>query len=160
MKSESKITSFLKEFFFLSNTDCDKNKYIMVTIISFLCVCVCVCAHVHGLLLFQLLKLCLTLSRPHGLYSPPDSSAHGISQARILEWVATSFSRGSSRPRDQTCVSCLAGRFFTIWATGKPHAHGWFRVKSFIWLLKNWALPAEDDCPKFRGRPQGCRLRV
>ena len=39
-----------------------------------------------------------------------------ILQARILEWVAISFSRGSSQPRDQTLVSCIAGRFFTIWA--------------------------------------------
>ena len=44
---------------------------------------------------------------------PPGPSVHGIFQARILEWVAISFSRRSSRPRDQTCVSCLAGRFFT-----------------------------------------------
>ena len=46
-------------------------------------------------------------------YSPQGSSVHGISQARILEWVAISFSRGSSRPRDQNCISCLAGGFFT-----------------------------------------------
>ena len=51
--------------------------------------------------------------QPHGLY-PPGSSVHGILQARILEWVAIPFSRGSSRPRDQTWVSCIAGRFFTI----------------------------------------------
>ena len=49
--------------------------------------------------------------------SPPGSSVHGILQARILEWVAISFSRGSSQPRDQTRVSCTAGRFFTDWAT-------------------------------------------
>ena len=42
--------------------------------------------------------------------SPPDSSIHGILQARILEWVAISFSRGSSRPRDRTQVSHIAGR--------------------------------------------------
>ena len=48
--------------------------------------------------------------------SPPGSSVHGISQARILEWVAVSFSRGSSQTRDQTGVS-IAGRFFTIRAT-------------------------------------------
>ena len=41
------------------------------------------------------------------------SSVHGILQARILEWVAIFFSRGSSRPRNQTQVSCNAGRFFT-----------------------------------------------
>ena len=45
------------------------------------------------------------------------SSVHGILQARILEWVANPFSRGSSWPRDQTPVSCITGGFFTIWAT-------------------------------------------
>ena len=45
--------------------------------------------------------------------SLPGSSVHGISQARILELVAISFSRRSSRPRNQTQVSCIAGRFFT-----------------------------------------------
>ena len=40
-------------------------------------------------------------------YSPPGSSIHGIVQARILEWVSFSFSRGSSRPRDQTRISCI-----------------------------------------------------
>ena len=46
----------------------------------------------------------------------------GILQARILEWVAMPFSRGSSQPRDQTQVSCTAGRFFTIWATREAHS--------------------------------------
>ena len=45
------------------------------------------------------------------------SSVHGILQARILEWVAIPFSRGSSQHRDWTWVSCIAGRFLTIWAT-------------------------------------------
>ena len=49
--------------------------------------------------------------------SQPGSSVHGIFQARILEWVAISFSRGSSRPRDQTQVSYVVGRRFTIWVT-------------------------------------------
>ena len=51
--------------------------------------------------------------------SPPGSSVHGISQARILEWVAISYSRGSSHPRDWTQDSHIAGagRFFTSWAT-------------------------------------------
>ena len=55
--------------------------------------------------------------------SPPGSSVHGIFQARILEWVAISFSRGSSQPRDRTesLVSpSLAGRFFTTEPPGKP----------------------------------------
>ena len=46
----------------------------------------------------------------------PTSSLHEILQARILEWVAISFSRGSSWPRDPTQVSCIAGRFFIVWA--------------------------------------------
>ena len=49
--------------------------------------------------------------------SLPGFSVHGIFQARILEWVAVSFSRGSSQPRDRTRVSCIVGRHFTIRAT-------------------------------------------
>ena len=56
-------------------------------------------------------KSCLTLCDPMD-YSPPGSSVHGISQARILEWIAISFSRGSSPSRDGTGVSCMAGGFF------------------------------------------------
>ena len=58
-------------------------------------------------------QLCLTLYDPMDC-SLPGSSIHGILQARILEWVAIPFSRASSQPRDQTLVSCSAGRFFTI----------------------------------------------
>ena len=61
-------------------------------------------------------QLCPTLCDPMD-DSPPGSSVYGISQARILEWVAIPFSRGSSLPRDWTQVSCFAGRIFTIWAT-------------------------------------------
>ena len=49
--------------------------------------------------------------------SLPGSSVHGVLQARILEWVAIPFSRGSSQPTDQTQFSDIAGRFFTIWTT-------------------------------------------
>ena len=56
------------------------------------------------------------------LCSPPGSSVHGISQARLLEWVAISFSRGSSQPRDWTQVSLIAGGFFTSWATRKAYS--------------------------------------
>ena len=52
---------------------------------------------------------------PQG-YSPPGSSVHGTFQARILESVVTPFSRGSSWPMDQTQVSCITGRFLTLWA--------------------------------------------
>ena len=50
-------------------------------------------------------------------YSSPGSSVHGFLQTRIMEWVAISFSRGSSQPRDGTWVSYIAGRFFTVWIT-------------------------------------------
>ena len=59
---------------------------------------------------------CLTLCDPMDS-NLPGSSIHGIPQARIVEWAAISFSRGSSPPRDPTQISCIAGRFFTIWAT-------------------------------------------
>ena len=49
--------------------------------------------------------------------SPPGSSVHGILQARTLQWVAMPSSRRSSRPKDQTQVSCIAGGFFPVWAT-------------------------------------------
>ena len=65
---------------------------------------------------------CLTLCDPKDC-SSPGSSVHGILQARILEWVAISFSRASSRPRDRTRVSRIAGRLFTIWATREAHIH-------------------------------------
>ena len=56
------------------------------------------------------IQLCLTLC------DPMDCWVHGILQARILEWVAFPFSRGSSQPRDQTQASRIAGRFFNSWA--------------------------------------------
>ena len=63
-----------------------------------------------------LAQSCRTLCDPvEG--SVPGSAVHGIFLARILEWVAISFSRGSSQPRDWTQVSCIADRCFTVWAT-------------------------------------------
>ena len=59
---------------------------------------------------------CLTLCDPMDC-SLPGSSVHGIFQARILEWIAISFSRGSSWPRDRTQVSRIVERCFTVWAT-------------------------------------------
>ena len=80
--------------------------------------------------------------------NPSGSSDHGIFQTRVLEWVAIAFSMGSSRPRDQTQVSCIACRCFTIWATGKPIAlpkllqscswfitHLYCLTKSMTWII-------------------------
>ena len=63
---------------------------------------------------------CLTFWDPMDS-SPPSSSVRGILQARILEWVAISFSRGSSQLMDQTQLSCIAGELFTIWGTVATH---------------------------------------
>ena len=54
--------------------------------------------------------------------SPPRSSVYGIFQARVLEWVAISFSRESSRLRDRIQVSHIAGRRFNLWATREAHS--------------------------------------
>ena len=64
----------------------------------------------------EVTQSCPTLCNPMD-YSLPGSYIHGIFQARVLEWVAISFSRGYSWPRDWTQVSRIAGRGFTIWAT-------------------------------------------
>ena len=63
---------------------------------------------------------CLTLCDPMD-NRPPGSSVHWVLQARILEWVAMPFSRESSQARDQTQLSHIAGRLFTIWATRELH---------------------------------------
>ena len=79
--------------------------------------------HLHQSLYLRIKSLTYVLS--HSVMSSscesidcslPGSSLHGILQARMPEWVAISFSRGSSWPRDWTQVSCIAGRLFTDWA--------------------------------------------
>ena len=66
--------------------------------------------------LSEVAQLCPTLCNPMDC-SLPGSSVHGIFQARVLEWIAISFSRGSSLPRDRTRVSRIVDRRFTVWAT-------------------------------------------
>ena len=75
--------------------------------------------------------------------SPPGSSVQEISQVRILEWVAISFSRAPSRPRDRTQVSCTAGRFFTDWATREAQ----FLNSTFIFYFVVLALLLEYFLP-------------
>ena len=72
--------------------------------------CVCMLSH------FSLVRLCHPME-----CGSPGSSVHGILQARMLEWVAIPFSRRSYRPRDRTWVSCITGRFFTVWTTREAH---------------------------------------
>ena len=93
--------------------------------------------------LCSVIQLCPTLCGPMDC-SPPGSSVHRIFQARILEWVAFSYFRGSSRPREQTCVSCIScfGRQI-LYYRAPWGAHAFFKtflynystyVKSLIFL--------------------------
>ena len=80
--------------------------------------------------------------------NPPHSSIHGILQARILEWVAISFSRGSSQPRRRTQVYCIAGRCFNLWASPLPwhvpicswHDYAYAVPIPPVWRLRTPAL--------------------
>ena len=70
--------------------------------------------------------------------SLPGSSVHGIIPARILEWIASSYSRASSWPRDWTCISCsscIAGRFFTTEPPGEPSGIIFFKKYIYIFFL-------------------------
>ena len=112
------------------------------------CVCVCVSA-----------QLCPTLCDPMDC-SLPGSSVHGISQARILEWVAISSSEGSSQPREWTRVSSIAGGFFTTEPPGTFRAPGsscWsMQIYSVLWGhdynpwwpldQEIWGVLLEDNC--------------
>ena len=68
------------------------NTYVLCRISAVL---VCMCA-----------QSCLTLCNPMD-YSPPGSSVHGIFLAKTLEWITISYFRGTSQPRDQSCISCI-----------------------------------------------------
>ena len=79
------------------------------------------------------------------LYDPmdcslPGSSVHGIFQAIVLEWIAISFSRGSSRPRDWTRVSCIVDRGFTIWATREVQRKRSYSLIEKETLLRKWSF--------------------
>ena len=83
--------------------------------------------------------------------SPPGSSAHGIFQARILEWVAISYSRGFSSPRDHTriscisCVSCIGRQILYPCATWKArHATRKWNVNAFVGLMTTFCLLWND----------------
>ena len=80
---------------------------------------------------------CLTHCNPMDC-SPPVSSIRGILQARILEWVAIRFPRGSSWPRDQSPISYIAGRFFSVEPLGKPI----FNHVANTFLVINRTLPS------------------
>ena len=91
---------------------------------------------------------CPTLCDPMD-WSPPGSSVHGILQARIQEWVAIPFSRGSFWPRDQIQVSCIAGRFFIVWATRETlEILGYLLIISWQRALPNFVSPRTHSAAK------------
>ena len=67
----------------------------------------------------SVVQSCLTLCDPLDC-SPPSSNVHGIFQTRTLEWIAVSSSRASSRPRDQSCISCIAANSLPLSCQGSP----------------------------------------
>ena len=118
----------------------------------------------------EVAQSCLTLCDPMDC-SLPGSSVHGIFQATVLEWIAISFSRGSSQPRDWTQVTHIVDRRFTIWATREvlirrkgntaPNAtHWWAGREHSRWkgprIIFNW----EEPLPKvIRNRSTERRIR-
>ena len=98
----------------------------------------------------EVAQSCLTLCDPMGC-SLPGFSVYGIFQARVLEWIAISFSGGPSRPRDWTRVFCIGCRRFTVWATIVDYKYVNFylvnmqdnilRSKSFKNIYRNFQLP-------------------
>ena len=83
----------------------------------------------NGLVCVLAVQLCPTVCDPMDC-SRPGSSVHGILQARILEWVAIPFSTESFWSRNRTEVSCIAGRFFIVWATREAHRMGLLPITS------------------------------
>ena len=108
-----------------------------------MCVCVCVCVCVRArVCVHSVTEWCWSLC--HAMdNSPPGSSVHWMSQARILEWIAISSSRGSSWPRDQTCISCVysVGKWIlhhctTREAQSMPSSNIWKTQLPFPWGIR------------------------
>ena len=109
-----------------------------------MCVCVCVCMYAQS-------HSCLTFDMG---CNPPGSSVHGILQARILEWVAISFSRRSSQPRNRSQVPHIAGRFFTSRATREALTFkhmpeklnfSWWEMGGFLGIIYSQSTTLQID---------------
>ena len=114
--------------------------YILALLIYYTLVVIC---FVLCVIYLEVAQSCPTLWDPTDC-SLPDSSVHTIFQARVLEWVAISFCRRSSQPRDWTWASCIAGRWFTVWAT---------REATVIYLIWNQKR-AREPCLIYKSSRQ------
>ena len=96
----------------------------------------------------EVTQSCPTLCDPMDC-SLPGSSVHGIFQARILEWAAISFSKGSSQPRDQTQVSCIVGRcFYHLSHQGSPREGSPGKAYCPWWSQREASRAVSQfDCP-------------
>ena len=105
----------------------------------------------------EVAQSCPTLCDPMD-YSLTGSSVHGILQARILEWVATSFSRGSSLPKYQTWVSHIGGRHFNLWATQRKYPMNISHENSMNQYTEPWLRTLEycTICIILQGTPESC----
>ena len=98
------------------------------------------------MLLLLVSKSCMTLQDWMDC-SPLGSSVHGISQVRILECVAISFSRGSSRLRDRTCILCIGWKILCHWATRLAYLLNSRGLINICWMNVRWAaFPSKWWC--------------
>ena len=104
-------------------------------------------------LLCGLVTWCVSLFCDPMDCSPPGFSVHRVSQARKLELVAISFSRGSSWPRDQSQVSHMVGRFFTLWATREAPACYASSIRLSDMVIQRWepVLPSRSSWSWMQG---------
>ena len=104
--------------------------------------------HMHECVCTQLLQAGLTVCNPAD-HRPPGSSAHGILQARIPEWVAMPSSRGSSRPRDQSCISyipCIGRHVLYPLAPPEKSTQVYIFIKFLLVMISNWRQEKGSRC--------------
>ena len=106
----------------------------------------------------EVAQSCPTLWDPMDC-SLPGSSLHGILQARVFEWVAISFSRGSSRPRDWICVSHIPGRRFNLWATREaPDWWNWWTHPQIQFVKLTGHIQEKHHLVKMRNTGGTCHM--
>ena len=108
---------------------------------------------------YLITRVCLTLSNSLDC-SPPGSSVHGITQARILKWVIISFSRGPSQLRDRTGDSCMAGGFFNHRATWEALCDDWLGINAIHRVFLAFSLQTTRLALSLIGRIRRLHLAI